>query len=842
MLPYWITSTLAATPAVLWAFFGLGIPWALVVLPRKDWRDRILMIALAFAFGPALLTAWMFILGSIGEKSLRLETTLAGTAVIALVGLGLAWRKRRFSVNPKVEVSQPLAIDEKLLIILIVIAAIVQWFSTAYWPFTVYDALWVYGYEGRLYTLLGHIPNMIGYYPQFLPLQYTYAQLAVGGINDHAARAVLPFLNLGSVLAVYVLGSRLFTRRAGIFAAAMWALYPHMGEWSRFGDLEIALTFLLTLSAAFFLMAWNGDGNHRRYALIAGLVFGVAMWTKPTAAAFVWGVILLVAIELARVRFDWRAWHPRFETALITGLACLPLGTVWYMRNILLGHPPIEFPTAFWLTQAARSGAEFGWPLLALLALLGYLIFNHRQKLSESGVVQPAMPRDTIRARSRAPLQITSFLIILIGLILVLVGLLPSIFNPHRMGLVEWLLLAAGCGLLFVILFPLLRQNVAAQPIASKIGWALALAFPYFVTWFYSYSYHYRLSFAIVPLMILPTAVILSYWIPSTPKWSKALQLIYLAGIVVICFPGVISALYDPNAGWDWLWTDKLPDDMARYQSGNPALMSVVEGLQIYLDEHDTPLVVVAPGVRRLPFFFPAEDIRINDAPTRLSQLNGVTYFIDSSPEGSGAYDGIPLQQNQVISALALAGSSEDDLIHHAWWKDDGIFRYDVYALNLGKRFINPHMIHDPEEPVEFGGFARFRGHGIGADTFWPGRPVYMQLYFEVLTPPPEDYMLYVHLRDRDGKVWATWDGPVTNSQDGRYYSTLVWEPGEYIRDNRLLKITDQNPPEGDDYSIWFGFYNLPANERVPVTINGAPAGDGFRIDETIKVRSKPPE
>lgn len=830
MLPYWITSTLAATPAVLWAFFGLGIPWALVVLPRKDWRDRVLVIALAFAFGPALLTAWMFILGSIGEKSLRLDTILGGTAAIALIGLGLAWRKRRFRSNS--EVSNPLAIDEKLLIVLMTAAAIIQWFSTAYWPFTVYDALWVYGYQGRLYALLGHIPNTIGYYPQFLPLQYTYAQLAIGGVNDHAARAVLPFLNLGSVLAVYVLGSRLFTRRAGIFAAAIWALYPHVGEWSRFGDLEIVLTFLFTLSAAFFLMAWNGGMNRRRYALIAGMVFGVAMWTKPTAAAFIWGVILLVAVELVRVRFDWHAWRPRFETALITGLACLPLGAVWYVRNILLGHRPIEFPTAFWLTQAAQSGVELGWPLLALLTLLGYLYFGHQQKLLN-------------RAHGWAPLQMiisqTRYQI-LIGLALVLAGLLPSIFNPRRMEWVEWLLLAAGGGLLFVTLFPLLRLNDVAKSIAKKIGGALALAFPYFVTWFYSYSYHYRLSFAIVPLMILPTAVILSYWIPATPKWSKAWRLVYLSGIMLFGLPGIISTLYDPNAGWNWLWTDKLPDDRARYQSGNPALMSVVEGLQIYLDQHDAPMVVVAPEVRRLPFFFPMDDIRINDAPTRLSQLDGVTYFIDSSPEGSGAYAGIPLQQNQVISALALAGPSEGDLIHHAWWKDDGIFRYEVYGLNLEKRFIEPQMIHDPEEPVEFGRFARFRGHGIGADTFWPGRPVYMQLYFEVLAPPPGDYMLYVHLRDHDGKVWATWDGPVTYSQDGRYYSTLVWEPGEYIVDNRLLKIVDQNPPEGDDYSIWFGFYNLPANERVPVTINGEPAGDGFPIDEKIRVRSKPPE
>jgi len=65
-MPYWINSTLAATPALLWMFLGLGLPWALLLLPRRDWRDPGVVGTLTLAFGPALLTAWMFILGTIG--------------------------------------------------------------------------------------------------------------------------------------------------------------------------------------------------------------------------------------------------------------------------------------------------------------------------------------------------------------------------------------------------------------------------------------------------------------------------------------------------------------------------------------------------------------------------------------------------------------------------------------------------------------------------------------------------------------------------------------------------------------------------------------------------------
>jgi len=826
-LPDWILSTLAALPSLLWVYIGLGLPWALVMLPRRDWRDRAALLLLAFALGPLLLTAWMFALGTLSATSggpplLRLDLILAGTVVLAMIGAGLAWREAQTPPPSPLDgargkesrVASHLAFDEKLLIGLIVAALALRFVSIAFWPFTAYDALWVFGYEGRLHTLLGEIPHSIDYYPQFMPLQYAYAQLAIGGINDHAARAVIIFTHVGSILAVYTLGARLFSRRVGVIAAALWALYPHVGEWARFGDLEIPVTFLFTGTAAFFLMAWTQPEQRRRYALIAGVLFGGAMWVKPTAGAFIWGVLLLLAVDLVRVRFDWRAWRPRFEVALITGLACIPLGAVWYVRNVLLGHNAIDFPTDFWLTQAMRSGREFGWPLLALLTLLAYLYFG------------PAQRRPDARG--------------VIGLALVLAGLLPTILDPRRLGLIEWVLLAAGAAVLYRTLKPL-HTNIPRLP---TIAWALLLALPYFVTWFYSYSYHYRLSFTIVPLLLLPTAAILGCWLTAEriARWARPARVIYGAAIALIALPGVVSTLYDGSAGWNWLWNGELTDDFSKYRSGNAALMWVVDGLQKYIDEHPgEELVVAAPGVERLPFFFPLADIRVDDAPTRWSQLEGVTYFIDSSPEGRGAYDGIPLHENQVISGLSLAGSTIDNVVRKAWWHDDGFFNYEVYELHLDRRFENPAAIHDPPQPVIFGDFVRFRGHGIGADTFWPGRPVYLQLYWEVLAEADADYTIYVHLRDADGSLQATWDGPVSHSGDGRYYSTLVWEPGEFIRDERRLRLSEDNPPPvGEDYTLVIGFYDLQTNERLPVTIGGEPAGDGFTLNERIRVVAEP--
>lgn len=839
-MPAWLTDTLNALPAIFLMTGGVGIGWALVVLPRQNWRDLPMVGGLALALGPSWVTVWMLFLGVLGQNTallnhdtlagdplnpmqsevrnlvggqalLRPDLILAGTIVIALIGWGLAYWRYRQSDSPQLAPYVPLMWDEKLLIGLIIIALIGRWFITSWLTFGSWDELWVYGYQGRLYTLLGFIPTDIGYYPQFMPLQYAYTQILNGGvINDNTARAVVPFIQLGSILTAYLLGRGLFNRRIGIITAGIWALYPHFGYWSRIADLEIPLTFGFTGASAFFLMAWTAKDHHlrRHYALIAGLFLGVTMWTKPTGGGFILGVVLLVVVDFLRVRGDWRAWLPRFEVAFLTGLACIPLGGVWYLRNILLGHEAVTFPPSIWLTMSQRSGQEFGWLLLALGLLLTalYIIPNH--------------PRPDRRN-------------VTIGVFIIALALTPTIINPQRLGIIEWGLFIIGVAVLGkeLLRFSLKHLQPTGKRDVMYLLWGAGLAFPYFVTWFYSYSYHYRLSFAIVPLLILPSAVILGRWL--TPEriatWQKSLIGGYWVAIVLIASPAVLVVNYDEGIGWNWL--DKAPsqDDMTR-----SALTNMVQYLRDYQAEHGR-LLVIAPGVQMLQFFFPLDDIRITSVPLATDAIpDDITHFVHAYPDSVAWYDRYDVKQDysserlpyhtQWFTSLWRENVRIDDAIY-----SDSVFTYQVFEVDVNRRFEQPETLVQLEDEVIFGDFARLVGYSYEVND---AGNIDLMTVFEVLAQPDDDYSLFFHVLDRTQEPIpvANTDGPVREHPDAlTYFSTRFWEVGEYVIDRRTLSTENLIYPK--NYDMRIGFYSIMDGRRTPVIINQSTIDDGYIWD-----------
>jgi hypothetical protein len=827
MLPDWLRPTFVLLPALAWMCFGVGVPWALALLPRADWHRRIEVLTLALALGPALTTTGMFALGTFGHWTP--VSILLVSALIAALGLVLALRQRPTEemTPPLYEVAGtakrsrvggevPLALVDFGLIAAIGVAILLRFWNTAYWPYDNYDEFWVYGYNAKIFTMQSAIPSSIGYYPQLLPLSLTYGQVMWGGLNEHAAKVIVPYLGMGSILITYVLGNRLFGRRAGLIGAAVWALYAHAAGWAQYADLEVPVTFYFTGAAAFAIVAWQATDRRARvrYAVLGGVLAGAALWTKPTAGALLESAALIGAVIVARtLKAEWgktilrASLQTGFQTILATPLplfvlALLPMGGMWYVRNVLLGHPALVFPAGYWQDAAQRSGQELGWPLLtiALLTLL----------LMRSSTLEWIDKRGLLG-----------------GLAFMLIGSIPSALDAHHLTIVEFAIIGAGAAAW--AWSARMWWRTLPQATRSTILLIYAFIVTYFVTWFWSYSYHYRLSFAIVPLFAVQIGAILErFWSPilAGKRFRVALA---SAAILVAALPGWVAAL----SAWGFALTGSLPDDHAKQAIANPALIDLVDFLQAHRPS-DRPLRVEASAELRLPYFFPTDDIRTTDYPTRLDQIADVDYFVDSSV-GQRLYLINHEAYNQILASL-----TRDTVLKRVMTTDDGNFRFSVYTVDNQTRFTPPTP-NGPIANTQIGDFARLVGYDLSTLKNTPGSRVFLTLYWQAIKPSNIDYSVYIHLWDAQAqKLGGVWGGePVSgafsvwrNVQGTHFndpYHTRLWQAGEYIKDEWVLDIPKETPP--GQYELRVGLFDSIGGKRLPVSVSGQAGGDGVVLN-----------
>ncbi len=829
----WLNDALAGILPTLYMCVGLGLPWSLALLPTTQWHSRALVAAVALAIGPAWLTGWMLVLGMLGAQTgqslLVPEWLIIGSVLIAALGGGIAWRKRRgLTVAPP---RAPYAFDEKLIIAMIAGTVLIRWIHTAFWPFTAYDALWVYGYQGRLYFLEGLIPQSIDYYPPFLQLQYAYVQILIGAINDYAARMVLPCLHIGGIFAAYLLGERLLKRRVGLFVAALWSLHPFVGRQSIIGDLEVALAFSFTLAAVFFLRAWSltdDERASRREALLAGLMLSISLFTKPTAGAFIWGILLLLALEAARTRFEIQRLKPRFMVAFWTIFASLPLGAVWYLRNVLLGHEAITWPAEFWLTQARRSGDYLSWAVLAII--LGFVAAAVKCGMSARQVLTGA----------------AGTILLLAGVLASNPMLFPERFDPPAsyIQLSEAAAAVLGLSLIGASLLPHRRKliDAAARSANVLVAWALLLALPYFLTFFFSYSYHYRLGFAIVPLLVFPTAVALAS-VLSTDRisaWRALIRRCYYLALLLIGTPGIVSAAVDVTWSRIWLADEWLDSDTRKYQVYNPSLMEMVFGLDDYLRENEREPIVLAPGEERLHFFFP--QMRIEDQ--LISGLDeyealGATHFIYGAKARQAYLDGdLDPRRAQLIAALG-----RDDLFELKKWHYDGTFSYELYESDdfaarhsePSRRFVSKVY----ERELLFGDRLRLFATDAYPRKAYKGTPLTLLAIWRAEQALEQDYHFQLELTHPQTRITEYQWRFVPLQHRHSYYSTTLWDAGELVNMSTVLRLPSDEPlPPEDDYVLRLRVLNPETGEFLPLTIDGAAAGDAWQLDGIYKFRS----
>ncbi len=352
---------------------------------------------------------------------------------------------------------------------------------------------------------------------------------------------------------------------------------------------------------------------------------------------------------------------------------------------------------------------------------------------------------------------------------------------------------------------------------------------PYWLTWFWSYSYHPRLAFAIVPLQLVIVAGLgeavagrLAGFVRPARRAGMA-QVALLALIV----PGLWLAIAKSAPH---LLAADLVDDGAKQYTANPALFLTVEALREAIAAAPDPAAVhiLAPGALRLPFFFP--DRVIDTSPvTDLDALDGVVTHYVAGTESENVYR--PIGPNPVRALPGQPWLAEPITRHF-----DGSFVYEVYRVDTAKRhaIADCNGLFDP--PAVYPDFAILRGYGMTGLDFWDGRRIVFFSCWEVTGDIDRDYTVFLHVLDEEGNLVATWDHQPGNE----LYPTSLWQPGEFVKDELSVYLYDEDVSPGT-YQVRIGLYDLATNTRVPVRV-GETWADGVSLLYPIRMLAEPLE
>lgn len=129
-------------------------------------------------------------------------------------------------------------------------------------------------------------------YPPFF-VWLAGATMKILGPDEFAARLWAALLGLAAIPIAYLLGTRLYDRTAGLYAAGALAALPHFVRAARMAQFDAPLAFFILLT--FWL--WVEYYRNRKWSTAAacGLVFGLALLTK-IAVPFVFVAAAAVAV------------------------------------------------------------------------------------------------------------------------------------------------------------------------------------------------------------------------------------------------------------------------------------------------------------------------------------------------------------------------------------------------------------------------------------------------------------------------------------------------------------------------------------------------------------------
>ncbi|MDW8268758.1 MAG: DUF2142 domain-containing protein [Anaerolineae bacterium] len=123
-----------------------------------------------------------------------------------------------------------------------------------------------------------------------------------------------------------------------------------------------------------------------------------------------------------------------------------------------------------------------------------------------------------------------------------------------------------------------------------------------------------------------------------------------------------------------------------------------------------------------------------------------------------------------------------------------------------------------------FGESIRLLGFGLSSARVRAGEDFILDLYWQATAPVAEDWQVFIHLLDAEGRWQVGDDGP---PREG-WWPTSAWEPSQVVHDPHVFDLPVHLPP--GRYTLAVGLYRLTTLERLPAA--GPP--DAVKADAAL--------
>ena len=113
-------------------------------------------------------------------------------------------------------------------------------------------------------------------------------------------------------------------------------------------------------------------------------------------------------------------------------------------------------------------------------------------------------------------------------------------------------------------------------------------------------------------------------------------------------------------------------------------------------------------------------------------------------------------------------------------------------------------------------------GGSVQPGRIIPGEPARVTVYFKVLQALSEDYIIFVHLEDSEGRMERM---NIDHKPSSGIYPTTQWKPGETVRDDFNIYL----PPgsQARSVTLWMGLWEPRSDTRLKLMNPDAVRHDG---------------